>query len=198
MAEEFWEGTKKGVVMMKVTKEEKELFEIVRKIKPEQWKALHGFMGEAKEVLAQGRITTFFKSELMAIKDDLISMFVDPLVAPLLEAFAPIMANLLETVIPALQDVILTLGEAIGTIVGIELPGGEDLGSVLGKLLAWSIEWTSPVGIFGKLLDAIKQLAEIFGGDWWEAMIPTKPWPGEDPMAEAIAEALGLLGYEFE
>jgi len=163
MAEEFWEGTKKGVIMMEVTKEEKELFGIVRKIKPEQWKALHGFMGEAKEVLAQGGITTFFKSELMAIKDDLISMFIDPLIAPLLEAFAPIMAELLETVIPALQDVILTLGKAIGDILGAELPGGEDIGSVLGKLLAWSIEWTSPIGLLSKILDLLEELADLLG-----------------------------------
>ena len=74
MGEEgFFEGTKKGTVIMKVTKEEKELFQEIRKIKPAQWKEMNSFMGEAKDILAQGGLTSFFKSEFMQIKDDLIN-----------------------------------------------------------------------------------------------------------------------------
>ena len=167
MAEEFWEGTKKGVVMMEVTKEEKELFGIVRKIKPEQWKALHGFMGEAKDILAQGGITNFFKSELMQIKDDLINMFIDPLVAPLLEAFAPIMAELLETVIPELQDTILTLGNAISTILGVELPGGETIGDMLAKILEIGFKFIGIIPLITNIEELAswiwKKLGDIFG-----------------------------------
>lgn len=167
MAEEFWEGTKKGVVMMKVTKEEKDLFEIVRKIKPEQWKALHGFMEESKDILAQGGITTFFKSELMAIKDDLVSMLVDPLVAPLLEAFAPSIASLAEDIIPTLQDTITTLGNAISTILGVDLPGGQTIGSVLISILNMCFKFIGIIPLIANIEELaryiMKKLGDIFG-----------------------------------
>ena len=95
--EEFWEGTKKGTVTMTVSKEEKELFESIRKIKPEQWKGLKGFMGEAKDIMQQGGLTSFFRAELTTIKDDLFNMFLDPLLEPILAEFAPIISKFMET-----------------------------------------------------------------------------------------------------
>ena len=167
MAEEFWEGTKKGVVMMKVTKEEKELFEIVRKIKPEQWKALHGFMGEAKDIIAQGGITNFFKSDLEQIKSDLTNMLVDPLVAPLLEAFAPSIASLAEDIIPTLQNTIVTLGTTIKTILGVDLPGGETIGSMLVKVLDFCFKFIGIIPLITNIEELaswiLKKLGDIFG-----------------------------------
>ena len=187
MAEEgFFEGTKKGVVMMKVTKEEKELFEIVRKIKPEQWKALHGFMGEAKDIMQSGGLTSFFKSELMTIKDDLISMVLDPILAPILEALAPVIAEILEDVIPVIQDLLPIiqglaegLAEAIEVLksVSIQLPGGDE----------WDVFWSGTLETLEKLMALIQ---EIFGEalsaeeratlEVWIADLYEK-WTGGDP-----------------
>lgn len=161
MVEEYWEGIKKGTVIMTVSKDEKELFESIRKIKPAQWKAFKGFMGEAKDILQQGGITTFFRAELTTIKDDLISMLLDPILAPILEAFAPLIAEFMEDIIPVIQDLMPllrgladTLGKAIEALksVSIQLPGGED----------WDVFWSGTLETLGKL---IRSIESIFSGD---------------------------------
>ena len=168
MAEEdFSEGTRKTLFKRKthiMTKDQKEFWDKMSKIKPAVWKELNTFMDHTKEIMASGGLVNFYKTQLDQMVDTLITSFIDPLVAPLLEAFSPILADLLEKVIPDLQEVIGTLAKLIGNVLAIKLPGGESIGGALAKLLAFSIEWTSPLGIFGKILDILEGLQELFGG----------------------------------
>ena len=152
--EEFWEGTKKGTVTMTVSKEEKELFESIRKIKPAQWKEMKGFMGEAKDIMQQGGLTSFFRAELTTIKDDLFNMFLDPLLEPILAEFAPIISKFMETIIPIIQDLqpflqglAETLGKAIDVLqdVSVQLPGGE----------SWDVFWSGTLETFEKLISSM-------------------------------------------
>ena len=159
MAEEgFFEGTKKGTVIMKVTKEEKELFQEIRKIKPAQWKEMNSFMGEAKDILAQGGLTSFFKSEFMQIKDDLISMFIDRLIAPILVELAPVISGMAEDVIPTLHDIASTAGEIITFVKKLDVSvGGVDF-----NLWNTAIEGFSAF-LKGGILYAMYELLEKIG-----------------------------------
>ena len=166
--EDFFEGTKKGAggtrVIMVVSKDEKQLFENIRKIKPAQWKELNSFVKEAKEIIESGGLVNFYKSQLNQMKDDIISSVLDPFMAPLLEAFAPLIAEFTEDIIPVIQDLTPLLKElskgladAITALksIQIQLPGGSE----------WDPFWSGTLETLEKLVGSINDiLNRLFGG----------------------------------
>ena len=195
--EGFFEGTRRGTVIMRVSKDEKQLFENIRKIKPTQWKELNSFVKESKAIIESGGLVNFYKSQLEQMKDALITSIIDPLVAPLLEAFSPIIADFLEDIIPDLQDTIIEIGKVIGTILGIELPGGMTLGDALTEVVSFAVKWMGAIPFITSLFEQLGlDIARFFGAgedrpvsEEWAAWLAERT--GERPPIEEEQEEYG-------
>ena len=132
-------------------KAQREFVAEVNKSKPETWKSMTESTAELVSLADRGGLSILIQAPMQRVMDNL-SLEFEKILVPVVNLINDVLGPIIDKLGPILQDFIDDIGPLIS-----------EMGKVGGDLLGFSIEWTSPIGVFNKILEILEKIAGLFG-----------------------------------